>query len=448
MKRRLPLTARGMGAIIVAAISLIVAAEAGVPPLVYFALLLLALVAAAAIWVYLPRNADAISRVLDPGLVVVDDEAVMRVHIGIRTQLPLPAMRWQDQMPPGLSALDSRRHRAEWVQNGGGLEVFAALGSAAALAPQQHATGVMLGVSSRLRGGERTVTVTYPVYGRRRGVHPVGPFTMQATDPFGLVRRTTVIRIPATPVTVIPAVIELAALHDSWAAAGGAVDTTITHLGQGADNLIARAYMPGDSMRRIHWRATAHRDQLMVRQEEQESNPEATVVLDRGVLRWSLDAMAMTGADAGFEMAVSTCASVLVRLLRDGYAVTVIDSDGTELIERLDAAAPGDLREAIRSLASIAARRDDHLTELGRTLVGSMLGPLVVITGRIDESDVATLATLARQSALPLLFAAAAGPGALERARAGGWRTGSIAPGMDLAQTWTAANGAGVMRSA
>ena len=56
-------------------------------------------------------------------------------------------------------------------------------------------------------------------------------------------------------------------------------------------------------MRRIHWRATAHRDELMVRQEEQESTPEATVVLDRGVLRWSPEALRAPGADAGFEAA-------------------------------------------------------------------------------------------------------------------------------------------------
>ena len=91
--------------------------------------------------------------------------------------------------------------------------------------------------------------------------------------------------------TVAPAIVDLPPLTDFAGEAGGTLHTTTNQLGQGADNLVARPYVPGDSMRRIHWRATAHRDELMVRQEEQESTPEASVVLDRGVLRWSPEAM-------------------------------------------------------------------------------------------------------------------------------------------------------------
>ena len=40
------------------------------------------------------------------------------------------------------------------------------------------------------------------------------------------------------------------------------------------------AYLPGDAMKRLHWKATAHRGQLMVRQEEQQINPRAGVFLD------------------------------------------------------------------------------------------------------------------------------------------------------------------------
>ena len=101
--------------------------------------------------------------------------------------------------------------------------------------------------------------------------------------------------------TVAPAVIDLPPLTNFAGEAGGTLHTTTNQLGQGADNLVARPYVPGDSMRRIHWRATAHRDELMVRQEEQESTPEASVVIDRGALRWSPEAMYAPGADPGLR---------------------------------------------------------------------------------------------------------------------------------------------------
>ena len=44
-------------------------------------------------------------------------------------------------------------------------------------------------------------------------------------------------------------------------------------------------------------------------QEEQESTPDAVVVLDRGVLRYSGEAMTATGTDPGFESAVSVAIS-------------------------------------------------------------------------------------------------------------------------------------------
>ena len=132
-------------------------------------------------------------------------------------------------------------------------------------------------------------------------------------------------------------------------------------------------------MRRIHWRATAHRDQLMVRQEEQESTPEATVVLDRGVLRWSSDALRAPGADPAFEAAVSACVSVAARLAKEGYTVEVIDSDGTPLADPLDGDA--EIDTLLARFATLTARRDDHLARLTALFAGVTTGPVILIVG-------------------------------------------------------------------
>jgi uncharacterized protein (DUF58 family) len=216
---------------------------------------------------------------------------------------------------------------------------------------------------------------------------------------------------------------------------GGSLHSSTSQLGQGADNLIARPYAPGDSMRRIHWRATAHRDQLMVRQEEQESTPEATVVLDRGVLRWSNDALRAPGADPAFEAAVSACVSVAARLAKEGYVVEVIDTDGTALADPLDGDA--DIDALLARFATLTARRDDHLARLTALFGGVTTGPIILIVGRLDPQDAEVLAPLAHHSTLPILLSSAPRAGVLERATEAGWRCAQLEVDGDLAGVWS-----------
>ena len=197
-------------------------------------------------------------------------------------------------------------------------------------------------------------------------------------------------------------------------------------------------------MRRIHWRATAHRDELMVRQEEQESTPEASVVLDRGVLRWAAEAMHAPGADPGFELAVSACVSAVARLVHDGYAVEVIDSDGTVLAERIDGGDMAEVEGLLSHFATITARRDDSLTRLPRLFAGVMTGPVILIAGRVDPSDADAIAAVAHHSTLPMLLAVGPVGDALDRAADHGWRVASIDPDGDLAAAWGNAVGRGV----
>jgi uncharacterized protein (DUF58 family) len=387
-----------------------IANEVGIVELMYFGILLIAVLLASIASLYLTRHSDTVTRSLSPDVATVGRDALVTVHVGVRTALPTASGTWRDTVPKGLSA------RADGV--------FPALGSG-------------------LRGAERVVHLSYAVTGVRRGIHPIGPLQVTSTDPFGLARRTTVFG-ERTPVTVAPAVIDLPALSSFAGEAGGTLHTTNSQLGQGADNLIARPYAPGDSMRRIHWRATAHRDELMVRQEEQESTPEATVVMDRGVLRFSPEAMQAPGADPGFEAAVSACVSVVVRLVHDGYAVEVIDSDGAVLAERIDGGDMTEVEGLVTRFAGLTARRDDHLGKLVRVFAGVMTGPVVLIVGRFDPADADTIAPVAHHSTLAMLLAVAPVGDSLERAADRGWHAAAVDPEGDLAAAWSNAAERGV----
>lgn len=416
MRRLWPLTVRGTGALILAVACFIVANEAGIAELMYFGILLIAVVVASVASLYLGRRTDVVTRSLSPDVASVGRESHVSVRVGVRAALPTPPGTWNDTLPKGLR------------------------GTAAGLFPA---------LSSGFRGDVRVVDLTYTVTGVRRGVHPLGPLSVRTSDPFGLARRTIVFG-ERTPVTVAPAVVDLSPLVDYAGAAGGTLHTTTNQLGQGADNLVARPYAPGDSMRRIHWRATAHRDALMVRQEEQESTPEATVVLDRAALRWSTDALQAPGADAGFEAGVSACVSVVARLVHDGYAVEVLDSDGTPLYgaggltERIDGGDMTEVEAMLVQFATVTARRDDSLPRLGRLFAGVSTGPVVVIVGRLDPADADAIGPVAHHSTLPLILAAYPVGDALERAADHGWNVATIDPERDLGLTWVNAVGRGV----
>jgi uncharacterized protein (DUF58 family) len=410
MRRFWPLTARGTGALVLAVACFVIANEVGIAELMYFGFLLLAVLAASIASLYLTRRSDTATRALTPDVATVGRDALVTVRVGVRTALPTPPGTWRDTVPKGLTAA---------------------------------AHGVFPALGSGLRGAERVVQLSYPVTGVRRGIHPLGPLQVTSTDPFGLARRTTIFG-ERTPVTVAPAVIDLPALSNFAGEAGGTLHTTNNQLGQGADNLIARPYVPGDSMRRIHWRATAHRDELMVRQEEQESTPEATVVLDRGVLRFSPEAMQAPGADAGFEAAVSACVSVVSRLVHDGYAVEVIDSDGSVLAERIDGGDMTEVEGLVNQFATLTARRDDHLGKLVRVFAGVMTGPVVLVVGRFDPADAEAIAPVAHHSTLAMLLAVAPVHDSLERATDHGWHAAALDPDGDLATAWSAAAERGV----
>ena len=409
MKNRWPLTPRGTGALLIAIVSFVLARELGIVELMYIGCLLLALLVVGFALLHVGRRIGEAERVLRPDVVPVGSETRVHTRVSLRSVSPLGTIRWTDRLP---DALESGAH-----------------GDASGFATRSVGTGTA--------GVDEPLDIAYSARAIRRGIWKIGPLTLRTTDPFGLVRR---IHVPAgeTRIVAVPAVVALPHVAISAGEAGGSLHASSDQLGQGADNLIARPYVPGDSMRRIHWRATAHRDTLMVRQEEQESTPAATVLLDLGAPRWDLLARDDTGVDPAFEAALSTCVSVVLRFARDGYQVDVIDTDGTPVCEPLPGGvAPEDVEQMMLRFATLTSRRHDTLPGLAQRYAGAQAGPLVVITGILRLQDSDALAPLAHHSTLPILLAAAPAPDALERAARAGWRTAAIGPDTDLAEVWS-----------
>ncbi len=113
----------------------------------------------------------------------------------------------------------------------------------------------------------------------KRGVFPLGPTTLISGDLFGLfqVRK----QIPAEgSLLVYPPMVEIHEFPNppGLLTGGGALRRRIHQITPNAAGV--REYAPGDSMGRIHWKSTARRDELMVKEFELDPKAEVWIFLD------------------------------------------------------------------------------------------------------------------------------------------------------------------------
>ncbi|PZU44789.1 MAG: DUF58 domain-containing protein [Microbacterium sp.] len=455
MRARWPLTVRGTGALALAVACFVAAQSFGIAELVYVGALLVVAVVASVAVLHLVHRGASVVRSFDPDIVGAGGTVDVRLRIELRSPLPSGPGRWSDALPDGIRGIPGAPGTSGALGTPG---TPGAPGTPGVPRADDGTPGPAEGdfpeTASGMRTGGTAVALRYTARALRRGIHQIGPLTLIATDPFGFARRRRTVGRPLA-LTVTPAIVELPPLSEQPGDAGGSMNSTTDQLGQGSDNLIPRHYVAGDSMRRIHWRASAHRDQLMVRQEEQETTPEAIVVLDRAGSRWDADAQRMPGLDPPFETAVSACVSAAARLVHEGYIVTVLDADGTPLADTIDGGDTAAVESLAVALATATAVRESPSEPLVALLASTMTGPLVYVTGTLTERDAAVLSPLVHHSILPVLLAVTPGAShragsahadALGHAASAGWRVGGVAAGADLAEAWAGVVGRGARR--
>jgi uncharacterized protein (DUF58 family) len=169
------------------------------------------------------------------------------------------------------------------------------------------------------------VVLRYPISPVMRGVHTLGPLVARVTDPFGLAEFGRELA-GHTRLVVVPAVAALAGLPPATSRGAGDEGAGRLRLGQGEDDAVVRPYRHGDDLRKVHWRSTARRDELMVRIEERPWRGGTTVMLDRRA-----NAHRGAGPASSLEWAVSMAASVCLHLLRQGHRVRLVTEDGRVL---------------------------------------------------------------------------------------------------------------------
>ncbi len=120
-----------------------------------------------------------------------------------------------------------------------------------------------------------------------RGSATGGVVTVLTSDPFGLFTATTSARVPST-VDVVPsaAPVRAADLTAAWAIQAG---EEASRSGGGPDVMGVREYQHGDPVRAIHWRSSARRNELVVREFADEARPDVRVDIAEG--SWEREAL-------------------------------------------------------------------------------------------------------------------------------------------------------------
>ena len=145
---------------------------------------------------------------------------------------------------------------------------------------------------------------------------------VRVADPFGRGELPRTFSSTSSLV-VTPRVVPLPAIPLTGAWAGAGENRPRDFAGGSAEDVTTREYRHGDDLRRVHWRASAHAGELMVRREEQPWQSWATLWLDN---RRHVHAGA--AATSSLEHAVSVAASVAVHLTQRGYHVRLVTADG------------------------------------------------------------------------------------------------------------------------
>ena len=180
------------------------------------------------------------------------------------------------------------------------------------------------GVKAALRtlpAGE-SMALSYSVRAQRRGLYRVGPSVTEASDPLGFVRRFKTDSQPEF-ITVCP---EVMPLGDGWPLGHSALHRTPRRrsLFEDPSRFVGvRAYQPSDSIRRIHWRASARLGALHVKTFEPAVLQGALLLLDG----------APCPDDDLFELSVTTAASIADYVLFQGQRVGLL-SNGADAAER------------------------------------------------------------------------------------------------------------------
>jgi uncharacterized protein (DUF58 family) len=152
---------------------------------------------------------------------------------------------------------------------------------------------------------QQAVTQTVPLLFPQRGVYRQEAFKIVTRFPFGFLQKARRMDL-ATEALVFPAVAASSEFLEVLPGLQGAMESNAK--GRGQDLYALRGYLPNDSARHVHWKASARFGALMVREFAREDDCRVLLVFDPQSP--AAAAASPTGEKECFERAVTFCAAL------------------------------------------------------------------------------------------------------------------------------------------
>lgn len=219
----------------------------------------------------------------------------------------------------------------------------------------------------------------YQLVAQQRGTLALGPSLVEVADPLGLSRRSKRLG-SATAITIFPRSVAID-LPDPKTCQGELIDAirhALRHQPTNSEFQAIRDYTIGDDPRRINWRVSAKREDLVVNEYATEVEIDTCIALNNNQNAYSAE---------GFERAVSVATS-LIRSMRRQEDVAR-PALGVWLGGRIFQCTPDqESSEALQYLANIAT--DESLAPVSLVREPTHIKVDVIITGRIIAGSAKT----------------------------------------------------------
>jgi uncharacterized protein (DUF58 family) len=205
--------------------------------------------------------------------------------------------------------------------------------------------------------------------------------------------------VARSELTVLPAVQSVLPLpHTSGDDPHDGADHPSAVIARGDDFYALRPYSVGDDLRRVHWRTTARRDELVVRQDQPPWQARSTILLETADDSHSPDS---------FEAAVSAAASIATACSGAGHLVRLVTTGGYDSGAIAARAHLDDVLEHLALVDTDESQLTDGLRILHRPGSG---GALAMLLGHTDDGAQPTRAVHGYQRVVAIGFDGLSGP--------------------------------------
>jgi uncharacterized protein (DUF58 family) len=400
----------GSGLLALLGALLVLAALAGQTALFLFALALLGAAGLSRLWWRYCLTRVEYHRHFSPHRLRFGDELTIEVEVVNRKALPLSWLEIDDEIPRDLPPTRGRVVSAI----GPSRDVLASLGA--------------------YRPFER-VRRRYSFPGRARGEHVFGPVRLRSGDLFGFATREEGLDLIES-VVVYPRLLSLPALGIPAREFSGDLRARSWLFEDPSRMAGARDYRPGDSLRRIHWPATARAGALQSRVYEATTDRRIELALNlvtNEAIWWSQ----VYDRDV-LELTISTAATIADWALDAGYLVGLATNGmyrgSWESVSVQAARDPDQLERILLALGKLRPYAvgpfEESLDEISRKLPFGTT--LVVVTGALDDGCAKSIGAAAgRGHGVAVVYtgrgAPSAGPSGFDIRRVGPpelWREG------------------------